>query len=183
MAVKQIIKSSGLAALATGIALITLPGIALADQDEGRGRWSHDSGQAVGDGVQGRGGETRGGDRGGDRAGDRGGGGWQQRQAAPAPQAQPQPQVQVQAQAAPQQRGWNGGGGNGGGGNGGGWNGGGNRSTAPQDGGWSARPQAAPATAPQTRGWNGGGWNGGGQQSRPQAAPVPPPVQDRKSVV
>lgn len=76
MRLKSFYKSSGLTALAVGLAALALPSVASADPgDNGRGGWN-------------RGGENRGG---GERAGggERRGGGQGQAQ-APAPQAQPQ---------------------------------------------------------------------------------------------
>ena len=152
MSRSKILKSSGLAALAAGVAIIALPGAAQAQ------RWGHD----------GQGGGWRGGDAA--AAQQANGGGWHGRgdggertqpapQAAPQPAPQPAPRVVQQApvQQAPVQQRWNQEGR-------GAWQGGNRNWQAGQNAGaWRGGGQSVPQVQAQQRDWRGRGWNGSGQ--------------------
>ena len=141
LALRQLMKSSGVVALAAGLAVVALPSAAMAEPgDHGRGGW-----QAQG------GGNGGGGDQ---RRGDGNGGGWGQRQqSAPAP-VQQQVQPRPQPQPAPQARNWGGGAQQGGswqaraaqGGHD--WNNGGGANRATPS--WNGQAQARP---PVQNGW------------------------------
>lgn len=160
MAVKHLMKSGGLAALAAALALLAVP--ASADAQE-RG-WRTRGGEALGN-------------IGGGNDGRRGGGWGQREQAAPPVQTQPQVQAQAQVQAAPAQGNWNGGGNRGPGRSWNGRSGDGSMNSSNWRAERAARAQSAPAPqaqvqtqtqtqAPATR-WNSGsGW----QQRRGQTS-------------
>ncbi|WP_254049772.1 RcnB family protein [Novosphingobium sp. TH158] len=154
MAVKQFMKTSGLAALAASMSLFALP----ASADAQEGGWGRRSGEAAGtigsSNSEGRRGSWSGGS-GNSRS-------WGQRQQS-APQAQVPVQAQAQVQAAPAapaQRSWNGGG------NRGSWNGGATAGAGEYRRQWTPRAQPAPQAQAQTQAQvqtqapAAGSWNG-----------------------
>ena len=115
MAVKSFMKSSGLTALAVGIAAMVLPAAASAQQMS-KSEWQQNRQARSEAPAQNNAGNWQGRGNGQERSNARSNGGnsqgrgnWQARQAQAQPQAQPQ--FRVQQQAAPQQvqRSWNGG--------------------------------------------------------------------------